>query len=1150
MNTIVATSENPRSPQKAPAAPAESQSARHRSWILIAAATAAVAVVLLGGALTVRLVLFPDADRADGESVADTGPDFSNQVSQQNSTTLDESLATATQEIDDSNALNASDFTSGESPSSEQPRSDTPVETQEPVASSNGENSQVNDIPDVVATSDDPSPPIPEPASSEPTDAVANADTVATADTVAAADTAATGVESSAGSEPVQMTALPTTSESPEQAEQAERVLSILRQNCHSCHGEGGTNEGGMNYISDLRRLVSSGKIKSQDKDNSVILQRILSGDMPPDGASPRPSAEDVEFLSQWIVDGAKVTADAPRTFITIDAQLQFIDDDLRKIEDRDKRFQRYITITHLWNSGRSDDELQTYRLALAKLLNSLSWERELYVPQPIDPERTVFRVDIRDLRWKATTWMEILSWYPYGYQIRSALERRIAAATDSELSVIRADWFVATASRPPLYHQILEIPESVQALQGLLRIDFRADVEQDRVARAGFNQSGISAFPRIIERHQIADGVCWVSYDFSGSSGDRNFFANPLHFSADGSEIIFNLPNGLQAYFLADATGTRIDRAPTSIVKDPGQNDGTVVNGISCIHCHAAGIIPKRDEVRLSALANPSGFREQIETIKAIYPDADAMDRLQIQDSERYAAALLELGIKRASVTGEPIFNMAMRFSDALDARLAAAELNMTEEQLSRRISSHPELQRQLGILRVPGGTVKRDAFEAVFGATVELLRLGRPFSVSRPAASLATNDAQPLKSTASEKSSRDWYSFKGSKRWPSFLERSPVAVGREGLRGLGTNSGGRQYIRTTAKDFLTKDFLFEIVFAITKDDGIAYVGIGEGRSLKAGDEPGNSVNLRIHPPISMQGEVGLSKVGPGGTVIGRLPNEGLHRVIIRKLDKAVTFTIDVDNDGESPDDIEQTIPDIGDFAPFLNSKNCHVFFGGGSTFQQVRLTVGAASHAASPAAPQIKSSSPGSSSTGKSLFDLSNGLTSKGQLTVKPNTVVRTRLGDYLEKDFQFDVTFVIPEATALDPIDRSIVVGIGEGTFDRLREVERCVRLKIYPLVKHIGDGQIDLGKTGGDGRLDRGSIQVLGAIRKTGTHKLSVIKSASAVTFKVDMDNDGESPDDIETTIPDFKEFAPYLHSKNGFLFFGGGGATFTDWRVTQ
>ena len=144
---------------------------------------------------------------------------------------------------------------------------------------------------------------------------------------------------------------------------------------------------------------------------------------------------------------------------------------------------------------------------------------------------------------------------------------------------------------------------------------------------------------------------------------------------------------------------------------------------------------------------------------------------------------------------------------------------------------------------------------------------------------------------------------------------------------------------------------------------------------------------------------------------------------------------------------------------------------------------------------------------------------------------------------------MTFVIPEAPTLDPIDRSIVVGIGEGTFDRLHEVERCVRLTIYPLEKNIGDGQINLGKTGADGRLDRGTIQVLGAIHKPGTHKISVIKSASAVTFKVDMDNDGESPDDIETTIPDFNEFAPYLHSKNGFLFFGGG-ATFTDWRVTQ
>jgi hypothetical protein len=40
--------------------------------------------------------------------------------------------------------------------------------------------------------------------------------------------------------------------------------------------------------------------------------------------------------------------------------------------------------------------------------------------------------------------------------------------------------------------------------------------------------------------------------------------------------------------------------------------------------------------------------------------------------------------------------------------------------------------------------------------------------------------------------------------------------------------------------------------------------------------------------------------------------------------------------------------------------------------------------------------------------------------------------------------------------------------------------------------------------------------------------------------LDVDNDGPSDDDLETTISDIKTFGSYLHKKNTFIFFGGGG----------
>ena len=106
----------------------------------------------------------------------------------------------------------------------------------------------------------------------------------------------------------------------------------------------------------------------------------------------------------------------------------------------------------------------------------------------------------------------------------------------------------------------------------------------------AGFSDSGVSNNNRVLERHISRYGAYWKSYDFAGSVGKQDIFTNPLSFTHDGGEIVFNLPNGLQAYYLADAGGNRLDAAPISIVRNPAASDPTVRNGLSCIGCHTEG--------------------------------------------------------------------------------------------------------------------------------------------------------------------------------------------------------------------------------------------------------------------------------------------------------------------------------------------------------------------------------------------------------------------------------------------------------------------------------------------------------------------------------------------------------------------------------
>jgi hypothetical protein len=249
--------------------------------------------------------------------------------------------------------------------------------------------------------------------------------------------------------------------------------------------------------------------------------------------------------------------------------------------------------------------------------------------------------------------------------------------------------------------------------------------VAAGRVARAGFTASGISVNNRVIERHVTRHGALWRSYDFASSVGRENVFDHPLDFEPAGGEIIFNLPNGLQGYMLVDGTGRRIDKAPTKIVSDPARPDRAVVAGVSCMSCHVHGVIERADEVRATS-------REA--DVLRLYPPADLFAAAQAEDVARFDAALTEIG---AELTGEPIALLVARHEAALDGGLAAAELGLTVEELRARLDRAVDLKQQLGALAT-GGTIKRDAWEALFPSLLAELNAGVP---ARPQASGVTS-------------------------------------------------------------------------------------------------------------------------------------------------------------------------------------------------------------------------------------------------------------------------------------------------------------------------------------------------------------------------------------------------------------------------
>src|SRR3954470_14199222 len=85
----------------------------------------------------------------------------------------------------------------------------------------------------------------------------------------------------------------------------AQKAQDVLKAHCYRCHGAEGNVEGGMNYVTDLDRLVGRQKVVPGKPDQSPLFKRVAAGAMPPPDVKDRPSEPDKMALRAWIEAGA-----------------------------------------------------------------------------------------------------------------------------------------------------------------------------------------------------------------------------------------------------------------------------------------------------------------------------------------------------------------------------------------------------------------------------------------------------------------------------------------------------------------------------------------------------------------------------------------------------------------------------------------------------------------------------------------------------------------------------------------------------------------------------------------------------------------------------------------------------------------------------
>ena len=365
--------------------------------------------------------------------------------------------------------------------------------------------------------------------------------------------------------------------------------------------------------------------------------------------------------------------------------------------------------------------------------MNSLSWGREVIKPQPIDPEETIFYIDLRDYEWEigANRWTQIEQVYPYSIEFtaltQTSLREKLITLRQKmncEVPFVDVDWFISTASLPPLYHDILGLPQTDRDLETRLEVNVVENIRNAagrRVWRAGFNDSGVSNNNRVLERHASRYGAYWKSYDFSGSVGTQNIFTHPLSFTHDGGEIIFNLPNGLQAYYLVDAGGNRLDAAPIKIVRNPAASDPTVRNGLSCIGCHTEGMKTFEDQVRGVVEQNANPPYDKARALR-LYAEKSEMDEFLEKDTAHYRRALEATGDVFGGI--EPVQRFYEAFQRPLDVAHAAAAVGLETANFLQKIRENASLKNLgLAVLTGVSGTVKRDTWTSNFSEIVAAL-------------------------------------------------------------------------------------------------------------------------------------------------------------------------------------------------------------------------------------------------------------------------------------------------------------------------------------------------------------------------------------------------------------------------------------------
>lgn len=514
-------------------------------------------------------------------------------------------------------------------------------------------------------------------------------------------------------------------------------------------------------------------------------------------------SPEDEDSIEQSIPvlpDGGKggATDDGKEIFLTnikSSVILKAVQDDVLKLNPSEQIKTRYFTLHVPSNAGKGSATLDVQRKAFKKALNSLSTKSSLVKPVALDADKIVYRVNLDDINIATDIFDQVIAeHYPFANSfedIGSAesisnqqIDITLKKLLKTNIYIIRMDWFNATAPLPVLYAKFLAYPNNLSDFEeeilgkrvsvatiaassaeqarkldasviiregGVNKVDRRiANIVQDQVLRTGFDNSNVSFSNRVVERHPIASGSYWISYDFfnlkAGDSfvnaagvrknadqndldqhninktplGPKGTNGKSLEFNHDGGEVIYSLPNGMFGYYLINAKGDLLDKGPINVVRQnsaPPEFSLAITNGMSCMSCHNAGLLKQADSILTGIGQNKQVIAQaDLSRINKIYNPGE-MNRIMDKENDRYFKALGELGIDPTKP--DPVDQSFRFYNRPLNKKDVIAELEISDRDFNLLLLD-PDFSGTFNALNNETGFVNRGVFQAIYPSVV----------------------------------------------------------------------------------------------------------------------------------------------------------------------------------------------------------------------------------------------------------------------------------------------------------------------------------------------------------------------------------------------------------------------------------------------